>query len=86
LTESYEVVLEPRAEKELDKVPASFYPRIDKAILQLSKNPRPFGVKKLDEDIHRIRVNDWRILYAIFDEEKRVVIIRVVKRNERTYK
>jgi mRNA interferase RelE/StbE len=82
----YELFLEPRAQKELDRVPATDFSKIDRAILSLSKNPRPFGVKKLDEQIHRVRVQDWRILYAIFDREARVVVLRVKRRNEKTYK
>jgi mRNA interferase RelE/StbE len=80
------VCLELRVEKELDKVPADVFAKIDNAIMGLSKNPRPFGVKKLDDDIHRIRVGEWRILYAILDKEARIVILRVARRNEKTYR
>jgi mRNA interferase RelE/StbE len=82
----YEVLLEPRARKELDKVPTEAFSKIDRAILALAQNPRPFGAKKLDKKLHRIRVGDWRILYAIFDTETRIVILRVVRRNEKTYR
>ena len=68
------------------QVPQEVFPKIDKAILGLSKNPRPFGVKKLDENIHRIRVGDWRIIFSIFDKESRLVVLSVVRRNEKTYK
>ena len=81
----YEIVLHPRAEKELDKVPSKDFLKIDRTILELKDNPRPHGVKKLDAELHRIRVGDWRIIYSIFDHEKRVVILRVARRNERTY-
>ncbi len=82
----YEIVFETRAKKELDKVHSEIFSKIDKAIGELAKNPRPFGVKKLDEHIHRIRVQDWRILFAVFDKELRVVILRIARRNEKTYK
>ena len=82
----YEIILEHRAERELDKVPAEIFAKIDKAILALSKNPRPFGVKKLDETLHRIRIRDWRVIYTIMDKEMRIVILRVARRNEKTYK
>ena len=86
MSKLYEIRLEPRARKELDEIPAKLFTKIDKAILALAGNPRPFGVKKLDERIYRIRVQDWRILYAVFDKEARVVILRVKRRNEKTYK
>ena len=82
----YRIFLEPRAERELDKIPPSEFSKIDKAILSLGSNPRPFGVKKLDDRLHRIRLGDWRIIYAIFDKESKLAILRVARRNERTYK
>ena len=82
----YQTFLEPRAERELDKISRPEFSKIDKAILSLGSNPRPFGVKKLDDKLHRIRVGHWRIIYAIFDEESKLVILRVVRCNERTYK
>ncbi len=82
----YEVLLEPRAQKELDKVPSAAFSKLDAAILSLAKNPRPFGAKKLDEKLHRIRVGDWRVLYALLDKETRVVVLRIARRNEQTYK
>ena len=78
--------MEPRVEKELGRLVSGTLVKIDKAISGLSKNPRPFGIKKLDENIHRIRVGDWRILFSIFDKEMRVVILRVMRRNEKTYR
>ncbi len=86
MSKTYSIYLEPRAEKELGKVPADAFSKIDKIILSLSKNPRPFGVKKLDEDVHRVRVGDWRVLFAILDAESRIVILRVARRSEKTYK
>ena len=86
MNQPYEIILESRSEKDLDKVPKEFYQKIDKAILTLSRNPRPFGVKKLEENIYRIRVNDWRILFALSDKDRHVVILRVARRNEKTYK
>ena len=82
----YEVVLHPRTEKELNKIPREIFLKIDQAIRGLSGNPRPFGVKKLEGDLHRIRMGPWRIVYAILDGERRVVILHVTRRNERTYK
>lgn len=83
---SYEVRLHPTAERELDKVPHNLFPKIDASIRALRENPRPFGVKKLEEDLHRIRIGDWRVIYAILDKEKRVVILHVARRSEKTYK
>ena len=84
--DTYEIALQPSAERELHKVPSDILPAIDTAIWRLRSNPRPFGVKKLDKDLYRIRIGKWRVVYAILDEERRVVIVRVARRSEKTYK
>ena len=86
MASAYEIVLHPRVERELNQVPPDIFPEIDRVIQGLRGNPRPFGVKKLDKELHRVRIQKWRIIYAIFDREKRIVILRVVRRSERTYK
>ena len=85
-TAGYEVVLQPRAERELNKVSPPLFLKMDAAIRSLGMDPRPFGVKKLEGDLHRIRLGDWRIVYVVLDQERRVVIHRVTRRSERTYK
>ena len=82
----YRVILKSSASKDLESIPADFFLNIDKAISELGKNPRPFGTKKLDGLLYRVRVRRWRILYAIFDKEEQVIILRVRPRNEKTYK
>ncbi len=86
MSTQYAIVLHPHAKKELDKVPSQILPKIDAEIWKFHENPRPHGVKKLEDNLHRIRIGEWRIIYAIFDQEKRIVILRVVRRSERTYK
>ena len=81
-----EIALHPYAKRELDKVPSQVFSKIDSEIWNFRHNPCPQGVKKLEDDLHRIRVDEWRVIFAIFDQEKRVVILRVVRRSERTYK
>ena len=86
MSTQYEIVLNPHAKRELDKVPSQIFSKIDAEIWKLRENPRPHGIKKLEDDLHRIRIGEWRVIFAIFDQEKRVVILRVVRRSERTYK
>jgi mRNA interferase RelE/StbE len=56
--------------------------RIHEAMKQLSQNPRPDGVKKLqgEVDFYRIRVGDYRILYIIDDSVKLINIMRTMPR------
>jgi mRNA interferase RelE/StbE len=82
----YSVRLTARAMRDLDKIYSPDLPRIKSHILSLETNPRPHGVIKLKEHLHRIRVGDWRILYAIEDDKQMVTILRVLRRSKRTYK
>ncbi len=81
----YRVELTPRATRELDGVPAATFARIDPVIAALAQDPRPRGVKKLRGPIHRLRVGQWRLVYAIFDRDQLVVIGKVARRGEDTY-
>lgn len=63
---SYRIIIERKAEKEASKIPSFLRENIDKAILDLSHNPRPHGCKKLtDKEGYRIRIGNYRILYTI---------------------
>ena len=82
----YKVLLRRRAEKQLDRVAYADHPRIVQALLALEDNPRPSGCRKLMDDIYRIRVGDYRIIYKIDDGNKTVVVGKVARRREDTYR
>ncbi len=75
-----------RVERQIDKLPLDAQERVLEAIASLSDNPRPVGVQKLEDDLYRIRIGRYRVIYWISDEERLVVITRVSKRHERTYR
>jgi len=53
----YEVKIERKALKSLEKISPPYYLKIKNAILKLAEEPRPSGCKKLtDVDAYRIRV------------------------------
>jgi mRNA interferase RelE/StbE len=82
----YQVLLRRKAEKQLDRVPYADHPRIVGAMLALEDDPRPRGCRKLFDDIYRIRVGDYRVIYKIDDEHKEVVVGKVARRRENTYR
>lgn len=82
----YRVEIARTARRDLDRIRGADLSRIEEHAIRLESNPRPSGVKKLKDALHRIRVGDWRILYAIKDAEKLVAILRVLRRNEGTYR
>ncbi|MFC1980739.1 type II toxin-antitoxin system RelE/ParE family toxin [Chloroflexota bacterium] len=81
----YQVKLTARARRGLDKTGGEDAERITGALQGLGGNPRPPGVRKLRGPIHRLRVGDWRIIYAVFDKDRLVLVGRITQRSEDTY-
>ena len=80
----FEVLLERNAEKDLGRLPNPIHDQIVRAILELSKNPRPQGCRKLTGEANdwRIRIRDYRVVYEIADGDRIVRINRVRHRKE----
>jgi mRNA interferase RelE/StbE len=80
----YRVTLKSSAEKEFFRLPDDITARILPRIKALAIDPRPHGSKKLrgGTDEWRIRVGDYRMIYAIDDEEKIVKVTRIAHRRE----
>jgi len=56
-------------------------------ILALGVDPRPPGTAKLTgTDYWRLRIGELRLIYVIDDEEALVVVLRVARRSESTYR
>ncbi len=80
----YEIIIKPTAEKSLDKIPWPMRRRIVDSITELRNNPRPTGVVKLaeDENLWRIRVGNYRVVYEIHDGRLIVLVLRVAHRKD----
>ena len=84
---SYEVKIRSAAQKDLDTLTGKEYRDVAEAISALEETPRPPKVKKLvDSGLWRVRVKKCRVIYAINDTAKEVIIVRVAMRSEDTYK
>jgi len=82
----YRLELTSQAQHQLDKLSVANLERIVAAIQRLIDNPRPYGVKKLRGPIYRIRVGDWRIVYAIFEKDNLTVVGKIARRSKDTDK
>jgi len=79
----YHILIERAAQKQLAKIPQNHQGRIIDAIQLLASNPRPPLVKKLSgRTAWRIRVNQYRIIYEIHDDELVILVIRIGHRKE----
>ncbi len=80
---TYALRIRRSVERELDRLPEFVFRRINERLLSLEHNPRPPGVKRLSHrGEYRLRVGDYRVLYAVDDAKKTVEIVSVGHRRE----
>ena len=84
----YQVEFTPSALRDLRRLPPRIRDTMEEAIQDLARNPRPAGVRKLkgEEFAWRVRVGPYRLVYDIYDDTKTIVILKVVRRSETTYR
>lgn len=82
----YDVRLARPAQKQLDAVPSADYRRLHEKLKDLRGAPRPHGCVKLSQDLFRIRWGAYRVIYSVPDAEKIVLILKVARRSEKTYR
>lgn len=86
---AYHLEIERRALKEIARLPWQDQERIEAAIDTLADDPRPKGcqhVQAADPGTYRLRVGDYRIVYLVRDADQAVIVARVARRREDTYR
>jgi mRNA interferase RelE/StbE len=83
----YLIVFTRTAAKELERIESTIALKILEKIEDLSKSPRPAGCKKLagSNDIWRIRIGNYRVIYSISDRE-RLIDINLIRHRSKAYK
>jgi mRNA-degrading endonuclease RelE of RelBE toxin-antitoxin system len=87
----WRIELAPAVVRQLRHVRAAELMALRGVILALREDRRPAGARKLaGADLWRIRARvdgvPWRVLYQVRSRERLVVIARVVRRDEGTYR
>jgi mRNA interferase RelE/StbE len=86
----YNIEISPAAERDLKDLKSKLKNFKDLIIIidKLSTNPRPYGVRKVKgfNITFRIRFSSYRIIYDIYDKDKKIIILRIIKRDKSTYK
>ena len=83
----YRTEFAPRAKKALDRLPKRDGDRIAVAIAALATGPRDRAEKISGaENLYRIRVGSFRVIFEIAEATKLVVILKVARRSETTYR
>ena len=78
----WQVIIHRKAERVLKRLDGEMLERIRQAIRGLAGDPRPLGYKKLTgyENLYRIRVGEWQIIYAIEDKQLIVLVLEISPR------
>ena len=81
----YSVYVIPHAWREMKSLPGRVRHRIRRAVDRLADDPRParsrqLRVPDLAYELHRLRMDRWRIIYAISEEERTVDVLAVRRR------
>ena len=83
----YRVDLAPAAQRQLRKLPPGAAAALRAPILALALDPRPPGSTKLaGSTFWRLRVGSMRVIDAIDDDAHVVVVLKVARRSESTYR
>ena len=85
--DEYSVVFARPARKDLERLGQVLIARILRRIEALARTPRPEGCRKLQgtSNLWRIRVGDYRVLYAV-DDTLRVVDVIAVRHRSDAYR
>lgn len=80
----YEIEVKASAIRELKDLPKIIGRRIARTVESLASNPLPAGCKKLkgDQNLYRVRVGDYRIVYARDAGRSILTIMRVAHRKD----
>jgi len=84
---SYNILLKPSVERDLRSLPKTVIARVMRQIESLEDEPVPRHSVKLvgAEQLYRIRVGDYRIVYGI-DKEVKQVLIHYVRHRREAYR
>ncbi len=83
----YTVSIRASAQRRLERIPEPLRSNIRRRIDQLAHTPRPSSALPLrgTEGLWRLRVGQWRIVYAINDAQ-RVVDVRLIETRGQVYR
>ena len=80
---SYSLLIKRSAAKELEDLPLKDRRRIVRRIQDLAADARPAGAEKLTgEDKYRVRQGSYRILYAIDDAARTLMVVKIGQRGD----
>ncbi len=84
---SYKVIPKPSLDKDLRSLPRAAIARVVKSLEGLADDPFPRQALKLEggENLYRLRVGVYRVVYAV-DRSARVVVVHYVRHRRDVYR
>ena len=83
----YKISIDKRVLKSFRRIPEKHARQIQEALERLQINPHPQDSKKLQvSGGYRVTVGEYRILYTIDEDTATVVVYRIIRRNDYSYK
>ena len=81
---NYGITFARSARRELETLDASIVRRVISRIEGLAQDPRPPGSRKLqgEQNLWRIRIGDYRVIYSVDNRQRIVDIVRIRHRRE----
>jgi mRNA interferase RelE/StbE len=79
----YRLLIKPSAAKELEALPKKTRTKVVARISGLAIEPRPPGSEKLSgAEKYRVRQGVYRVVYAVDDVERSVLIVKIAHRKD----
>lgn len=80
----YDIAISQTAEKQLKKLNPDDQRRVVRAIVALADEPHPRGSRKLSgyDDVFRIRVGSYRVIYSVSGKRLVVIILKIGHRKD----
>jgi mRNA interferase RelE/StbE len=80
----YDIEISETAEKQLKKLQRGDQRRVVRAIVALADEPHPRGSRKLSgyNDVFRIRVGRYRVIYSVSGNRLIVIILKIGHRKD----
>ena len=81
---AYQVIVKPSAEKVIRKLDRDTRRKVTRLLEALAEEPRPGGVVKLagDDNLWRVRIGDYRVVYEIHDKRLVILVVKVGHRKD----
>ncbi len=81
---SYRIEVSSTAEKQIGKLGRDNQIQVLRAIQRLATQPRPPGCRKLQgyDDVFRIRIGTYRVLYGVESRRLLVLVLKIGQRKD----